>query len=196
MGIKNYLIEGGSGVGKTTVAEELERRGYYVVHGDRNFAYYGDPETGEPVDGPPDRSTPESLARWYGLWIWPVDKVKALIADRSHPVTFFCGSSRNARHFIDLFDRVFVLEVDLKTLMERLARRPDDEFGGRPIEQELIARRHAAKADTPPNAVSIDATRPVARVVDAILAKCGESAWTPPSGPNRLTPPLRRPRPS
>lgn len=173
MGVRNYLIEGGSGTGKTTVAEELERRGYHVVHGDRNFAYYGDPETGEPVDGPPDGSTPETLALWYERWIWPVDTVKALIADQSHPVTFFCGSSRNPRHFIDLFDEVFVLEVDLDTLMERLARRPDDEFGGRPIEQELIARRNAAKADNPPNAVSIDATAPPARVVDEILARVG-----------------------
>jgi predicted ATPase len=28
MGVRNYLIEGVSGTGKTTVAEELQRRGY------------------------------------------------------------------------------------------------------------------------------------------------------------------------
>ena len=33
MGARNYLIEGVSGSGKTTVAEELERRGYQVIHG-------------------------------------------------------------------------------------------------------------------------------------------------------------------
>ena len=42
MGIKNYLIEGVSGTGKTTVAEELQRRGYHVLHGDRELAYWGD----------------------------------------------------------------------------------------------------------------------------------------------------------
>ncbi|MEI9409808.1 hypothetical protein [Mesorhizobium salmacidum] len=31
MGIKNYLIEGGSGTGKTSVATELERRRYHKV---------------------------------------------------------------------------------------------------------------------------------------------------------------------
>src|SRR5258708_2293376 len=51
MGIRNFLIEGVSGAGKTTVAEELQRRGYHVVHGDRELAYYGDPETGDPLDG-------------------------------------------------------------------------------------------------------------------------------------------------
>jgi len=38
MGIKNYLIEGGSGTGKTSGATELERRGYHVIHGDRVLA--------------------------------------------------------------------------------------------------------------------------------------------------------------
>ncbi|RVN73421.1 nucleoside kinase, partial [Sinorhizobium meliloti] len=44
MGIKNYLIEGDSGTGKTSVGTELERRDYHVVHGDRVLAYVGDPE--------------------------------------------------------------------------------------------------------------------------------------------------------
>lgn len=46
MGIKNYLIEGLSSTGKT-MAEELQRRGYHVVHDDRELAYQGDPKTGE-----------------------------------------------------------------------------------------------------------------------------------------------------
>ncbi|WP_315092951.1 hypothetical protein [uncultured Cellulomonas sp.] len=32
MGRTNYLIEGLSGTGKTTVAEELERRGFAPTH--------------------------------------------------------------------------------------------------------------------------------------------------------------------
>ncbi len=42
VGRKNYLIEGLSGTGKTSVAEELQRRGHHVVHGDRELAYQGD----------------------------------------------------------------------------------------------------------------------------------------------------------
>ena len=53
MGVRNYLIEGGSGTGKTTVANELQRRGFHVIHGDRELAYHGDPETGEPTDRDP-----------------------------------------------------------------------------------------------------------------------------------------------
>ena len=47
MGVRNDLIEGVSGAGKTTVAEELRRGGRHVIHGDRALAYRGDPETGE-----------------------------------------------------------------------------------------------------------------------------------------------------
>ena len=50
MGVRNYLIEGVSGAGKTTVAEELQRRGYHVVHCDRILAYLGHPETGARLD--------------------------------------------------------------------------------------------------------------------------------------------------
>lgn len=93
MGIKNYLIEGLSGAGKTSVGNELQRRGYHVVHGDRELAYQGDPETGEPTDGAA-----------HEHHIWHADRVKALVANRDEGVTFFCSGSRNASKFIGLFD--------------------------------------------------------------------------------------------
>jgi hypothetical protein len=42
-------------------------------------------------------------------------KVRALVVNQDEAVTFFCGDSRNFSKFIDLFDGVFVLEVDLGT---------------------------------------------------------------------------------
>lgn len=159
MGIRNCLIEGVSGTGKTSVCDELQRRGYHAVHGDRELAYQGDPETGEPTDG---------LAHEHH--IWNVDRVKALVANKDEAVTFFCGGSRNFGEFIDLFDNVFVLEVDLDTLNRRLDERPDSEWGGgKPPKRGLIRRLHQTKEDLPKNGISIDATAPVAHVVDEIL---------------------------
>lgn len=158
MGLKNYLIEGVSASGKTTVGETLERRGYQVIHGDRVLAYQGDPITGEPTDG---------FA--HGNHIWNVEKVRAFVADQNHPATFFCGGSRNFERFIDLFDGVFLLEVDLDTLKRRLAARPDDEWAGPPPDWQFQARLHATKEDQPKTGVIIDATAPIDRVVDAIL---------------------------
>jgi broad-specificity NMP kinase len=161
MGVKNYLVEGVSCTGKTSVAEELERRGYHAVHGDRVLSYRGDPKTGEPVEGAA-----------YEHWIWDVDKVKAIVADSSHAASFLCGGSRNWHRFIDLFDAVFVLEVDLDTLNRRLAARPDDEWGGLAIEGASNARiQHELKEDIPKNAIIIDSTAPLMGVVDEILEK-------------------------
>ena len=169
MGIKNYLIEGVSGTGKTTVAEELQRRGYHVLHGDRELAYWGDPKTGEPVDEPAHESEMDRVVWQQEHWLWNIDKVKSVIADHSNAISFFCGGSRNFIRFIDLLDRVFVLDVDPDTLKQRLANRPEDEFGGRPVERDLVLRLHATKEDIPKGDVVIDATAPLEHVVDEIL---------------------------
>jgi broad-specificity NMP kinase len=176
MGIRNYLIEGVSGTGKTSVCHELRRRGYHAINGDRELAYRGDPETGAPVDELADKRAVDSMMWRHKHHIWDVDKVKTVVADRSNAISFFCGGSRNFARFIDLFDGVFVLEVDLETLDRRLAGRGDDEFGGRPSERDLVVRLHATKEDTPKGGIVIDATAPLERVVDEILAKCGQSA--------------------
>ena len=158
MGVKNYLIDGVSCAGKTTVCDELQRRGYHVIHGDEELAYWGDLKTGEP-------SSDE-----YRTWIWDVEKVRALAADQNHTATFFCGGSRNADRFIGLFDELFVLEIDLETLNRRLAARPETEWGGTAQEGESFARvQHATKVGLPMNAIIIDATAPLASVVDEIL---------------------------
>ena len=172
MGVRNYLIEGVSGAGKTTVAGELQRRGYHVIHGDRELSYRGDPATGKPVSEPAFKSEAEKLAWQHRHWIWCVDRVKSLIADQHHAGTFFCGGARNSHAFVDLFDAVFVLDVDLDTLNKRLAVRPEDEFGGKPSERAFVRQLHATREDIPERGIAIDATAPVERVVDQILECC------------------------
>ena len=118
------------------------------MHGDRVLAYQGDPVTGELLPG-----------FHHEHHVWDVARVRELVADHSEPVTYFCGGSRNHAAFIDLFDEVFLLEVDRETLLDRLGRRPPDEFGARPEERDLVLRVHA--------------TRPLAEVVDEILRRSG-----------------------
>jgi len=161
MGVRNYLTEGLSGTGKTSVCDELQRRGYHAIHGDRELAYQGDPETGEPTDGSA-----------HEQHIWHVDRVRALVASQDEVMTFFCGGSRNFAKFIDLFDGVFILEVDLDTLHRRLDERPDSEWGGgKPPARDLIARLQQTKEDIPKNGITIEATAPIGHVVDEIVRK-------------------------
>jgi thymidylate kinase len=173
VGLRNFLIEGVSGAGKTTVAEELQRRGYHVLHGDRTLAYLGDPDTGEQLQRPVGSDS--DLAQWqHEHWIWNVGKVRAAIAAQSCARSFFCGGSRNHHRFIELFDGVFVLQIDKETLDSRLAKRPANEFGGAAAERMLIARLHATGADMPASACAIDAMRSVCGIVDDILKRCEE----------------------
>jgi len=161
MGRKNYLVEGLSGTGKTTVADELQRRGHHVVHGDRELAYQGDPRTGEPTD-----------VGAHEHHLWDLQKVRALVGDLEHPATFFCGGSRNFADVLDLFDQVVVLEVDLDTLHRRLDARPNEEWGGgRPTDRARIVHWHQTGTDVPQDGIAIDATAPVGQVVDEILRR-------------------------
>jgi hypothetical protein len=169
MGRRNYLIDGVSGAGKTAVCAELQRRGYQAIHGDRELAYQGDPDTGHPTDGLTHEHSATFISEHH---IWDVEKVNALVANHEEAVTFFCGGSQNSSKYLALFDGVFVLEVDLDTSLRRIAERvaqdPTD-WGGTAEEREITVRMFHAQAAHPPNGIIIDATAPLARVVDEIL---------------------------
>lgn len=164
MGIKNYLIDGGSGTGKTTVCTELQRRGYQAIHGDRELKIT--PTINKNTTGPiPGYDIPP---------LWDLSKVNALIDDQSAAVTFFCGGCSNSSEFMDRLDGVFVLEVkDLNTILQRVAERvridPTD-WGAKPEEREIIIRAHETKQSIQ-NGWVIGATAPLKTVVDEILRR-------------------------
>lgn len=158
MARRNYLVEGGSGTGKSAVWEELLRRGYKAINGDRELAYQGDTKTGERYQG-------ES---GYEHHIWDVDALREIVADQQDEIAFFCGGSRNLDMFIDSFEQVFVLDVDSETLKRRIAGRAADDWGGNDEEKDFILRLHATRAGTP-DGIIVDTARPLREVVDIIL---------------------------
>lgn len=174
MGLRNYVVEGVSGAGKTTVCRELQRRGIDAVNGDTELAYQGDPITGEPTD-----------VRSHWTHLWDGAAVRSRVADRSMPVTFFCGGSRNLDRLRHLFDGLLVLEIDEPLLLERLHRRGPDEFGGAREELALVRNLHRSRAGLPPGAMSIDAGRPIRQVVDDILDRLGCASEEPGGAPER-----------
>jgi hypothetical protein len=161
MGIRNYLIDGGSGTGKTTVCDELQRRGYQAIHGDRELR-----------SARTARAESEPAGEDHLPPTWDLAKVAALLADQDEPVTFLCGGCRNSSEFIGLLEGAFVLEVDdLDAVMRRIDARvavdPSD-WGGRPEERDVIRRLHRTKEGIAAGC-AIDATASLERVVDEIL---------------------------
>lgn len=164
VGARNFLVEGVSGTGKTSVCHELRRRGFHAVNGDTDLAYQGDPLTGLPTD-----------TALHEHHLWDIGRVQELVADHSTPLTFFCGGSRNVDRLTDLFDGVFVLQVDRATLEQRLDLRTGDEWGADPDERALVLRLHETGEDVP-DGIAIDATRPLDDVVDEIVRLAGATA--------------------
>jgi hypothetical protein len=157
MGARNFLVEGVSGTGKTSVCHELRRRGYDAVNGDADLAISLSPGQAS-VTAEDDHTN-------HG---WDEARVRAIAANDSSPRTFFCGGSRNVAAYLDVFDAVFVLEVDRATLLDRLAQREDGDWGSTPDQRDLVLRLHASGEDVPAG-IAIDATRPLSWVVGEIL---------------------------
>ncbi len=169
------------------VGNELEKRGCHVIHGDRELAYCGDPETGEPVTP----NTEKPSAKWRSAHhIWDLEKVQRHIDSDAEDCTFFCGGSRNFSKFVDLLDGVFILDVDCETMMARIDKRisvdPSD-FGATEEERSLILELHETKRDIPKIGTIIDAAQQSDKVVDQILdiIKVMEGDGAGPQRPDR-----------
>ena len=157
MAKRNYLVEGLSGAGKSSVYEELIRRGYKAVSTDRAWAYHADPDTGLP--GGPIR---------HDTLMWHRQKAVRELESPEPEVLFVCGSSRNRDRFLPYFTKIFNLRIDDDTMRRRLEERTDDDWplGQEGVELMLTLNRSDEK---PAGAIDVDAIQPLRQVVDELL---------------------------
>lgn len=68
-------------------------------------------------------------------WSWDKSYLQEMLEKTGSQCAYFCGSSTNQEECSDLFDKVFLLEVDDDLLIKRL-KQPDREhdFGSKPGE--------------------------------------------------------------
>ncbi len=159
--MKIYLIEGISGTGKTTVCEELKKKGYKAIDADEEMAHYADPKTGLPTD----EKTPDN-------WIWDEEKFRNALKQEGDSPVFICGGAMNQEDFKHHFDKVFTLHVDDETIKQRLLNRINNDFGKKPDELALMLEwnRGAIKYSKQRGTTLIDTAKPVNEVVDEILS--------------------------
>ena len=110
--VARVLVTGMSGAGKTTVLNELRRRGHRTVDTD--------------VDGwtLPDGS-------------WDEPRMARLLA--STRVVVVSGTAENQGRFYDRFDHVVLLSAPLDVLIERVSKRTNNSYGNDPGQQAEIA---------------------------------------------------------
>jgi hypothetical protein len=162
------LFGGGlSGAGKSSVYEELIRRGNRAISTDRARAYHVDPDTGLP--GGPIQ---------YDNWVWDRQKALSELESSEPEVLFVCGSSRNLDHFAAYFTKIFNLRIDDDTMRRRLQERTADDWTLAPdpaaydvaqtamIELMLELNRSDEK---PAGAIDVDATQALNQVVEELL---------------------------
>jgi shikimate kinase len=148
--VARVLITGMSGVGKSSLLQELARRGYRTVDTD-----YGDFH--ETVDG-------ERL--------WREDRIAALLAEGG-PL-FVQGTTRNQVVFYPLFDHIVLLSAPSEVLVERLRTRTTNPYGKDPaqIAETLDYLETVEPLLREAATLEVVTTVPVGQVADIVVAHC------------------------
>ncbi len=164
-----FLINGPSTSGKTTIGNELVKRGYEVINTDDAFGYYANIKTEQPVEFPGYEVSED----WYEVngWLWDKKKVEAVFGAASG-VLFFCGGALNESAYYPRFSKVFRLHVNPDALEARLAERGEDPHTTNPLfKQRMLDMIERAEEDAKSlNQVLIDTSdRDLETTVDEIL---------------------------
>ena len=171
------FVTGISGSGKSTVREELVRRGFEAYDTDEHeIAQWRHRVSGEitPLVAEAHR-TPEFIAE--NDWRADPERLRVLWRDAVSRTIFVCGSVGNDDEVLPFFEKVFVLSIDEATMRHRLETRTTHDFGTRPHELELLlAWRHAIDEHyLRLGAIIVDGSRPPPLIVDEILRELAAS---------------------
>jgi dephospho-CoA kinase len=137
------LVTGMSGVGKSTLLEEMAHRGHLVVDTD--------------YDG---WTLPD------GTWDEP--RMAVLLAERGEVVV--SGTVENQGRFYDRFDQVILLSAPLDVLLDRVAVRSNNPYGKTAAQQTEIERYVGAVEPLLRRGASVelDGRRPVEELADIV----------------------------
>jgi shikimate kinase len=148
--VLRILVTGMSGTGKSTVLQELARRGFRTVDTDEGgWTEWRDDDGG-------------------GGRYWREDRMDELLAGVSDAPLFVSGTVTNQGRFYPRFDAVVLLSAPVDLLLERIEHRTTNGYGKSPEERELVLT-HVAEVEPLLRATcthELDAARPPDVVAD------------------------------
>lgn len=165
----NYLITGFPGMGKSSIAKELKRRGHTAYDPQAMHAYM---HVESRANGK-HLTAPEEVPRgWYdkvGAFNWNTVKIENLL--KSTNDVFICSMAHNQSSFYDKFEYIFVLTLDDTELMARLNNRWGKTIGKAPSELADILAKHRGFEQSLLNrgAIKINVAHTLSEIVDQIL---------------------------
>ncbi len=135
--MKKIFVTGISGTGKTTISEELVKRGFQTISMDEteNLCWWINKETKEKVDWEVELNRDFTSKH---EWICDVEYLKKLLSKKDADLVFVLGCSENQDDFLDIFDKVLLLQCKPETFFKRLADRTNNDFGKHPSVQDAI----------------------------------------------------------
>jgi shikimate kinase len=148
--VSRVLITGMSAVGKSSVLQELARRGYRTVDTD-----YGDYH--ETIDGE---------------MLWREDRIDALLSEEHDGPLFVQGTTRNQVQFYPRFDHIVLLSAPAEVLVERLTTRTTNPYGKDPahVAETLEYLETVEPLLREAATLEVVTTVPVEQVADIILS--------------------------
>lgn len=167
---KIYYVTGISGTGKSTVTKELNKRGIFSI--DQDSKEYG-------LCSWKHNETMKDARFEYGIgkefleandWYCNIEKLKQILDDNKN-IKFVCGVSANQDEYLNLFDKVFLLQCSPEILIKRIDEREDHQFGKHPSEKEHILNWYEEFEENliSKGAIAINNNNSINFVVDEIL---------------------------
>ncbi len=167
--MRRFLLTGISGVGKSTVTDELAKRGYKAVDADSDVFSEWVKVSGELAEA---EGTPVEINR---DWVWREDRISELLAAEDTEMLFVSGCAANMGKFLPQFDYVILLTAPADVIVTRLQTRTNNVYGRHPAELtrvlslkdsvEPILRRVAG--------YELDTSAPLDEVVASVLCIVG-----------------------
>ena len=167
--MRRILLTGISGVGKSTVTDELAQRGYKAVDADGDAFSEWVEVSGELAEA---AGTPVEADR---DWVWREDRIGALLVTEDTEMLFVSGCAANMGKFLPQFDSVILLTAPAAVIVTRLQTRTNNAYGRHPDE---VARVLSLKDSVEPllrrvAGHEIDTSAPLDDVVASVLRLVG-----------------------